>query len=74
MSLAPIVPHWQDNVVMMLVKFEHYLNTGNLVGSAVRDGFGGTEEICGFGSAVNPNAAIFKVKTGIFLLEQNPHR
>lgn len=59
---APIAPHGHDNVVVMLVKLEDQLNPGNLVGRAIGNSFGGTEEIGGFGGAVNPNAAVFEIQ------------
>ena len=73
-DLAAVISQRQDDVVMVLVKFEHNMHAGNLMRGAECHRFGGTKEIRGFGGAVYPNTAVFEIKACVFLLEQNPHR
>jgi len=72
--LPATAPHWHHDIIMMLIEFEHQLNARNLVRRTIRNGFGGAEEIRCFGRVVEPDAAVFEIQAGIFLLEQNPHR
>jgi hypothetical protein len=59
---------------MMLLKLQHELNVGNLVGGTEGQGFRGTKKIGRLRGVGNPSTESFKVKACILLLKQNPHR
>lgn len=83
MAAAPTLPacqrtppagdHWQDDVVVLLVKLEHHLKSVKLVRRAVVNGLGGTEKIIGLGGVARQIAVRSYVMAAGLVLEQNSH-
>jgi hypothetical protein len=65
--------HWQNNVVAVLLKLEHKLDSTKLVRHAKINCGGGTEEIHRSRTFPSPGIYIFEVKSGFFLLKKYSH-
>ncbi len=60
-------------IVVLLVKFEHQLNSWELVGDAKVDRRGGTDKIHRIGTLAYPGIYILEIKTSLFLLDEYSH-
>jgi hypothetical protein len=60
-------------VVSMLLKFEHQLNSHELIRNAKIDCGRGTEEVHRSRTLPSPGINIFEVKSGFFLLKKYSH-
>jgi hypothetical protein len=63
----------KDDVITMLLEFEHQLNSPKLVRNAKINCGSGTEEVHGSRTLPSPGIDIFEVKSGFFLLKKYSH-
>jgi len=65
--------HWKNDIVFLLVEFQHQLNVFELVARAEIDRGRRTEKIHPFGTIAAPVFDIFKIEPGFFLLKKYSH-
>ena len=63
----------ENDLVLVVVEFQDYLDVGQLIGNAEVDGSGGAEKIHRFSATGNPSTNIFEIEPGFFLLKKYSH-
>jgi hypothetical protein len=65
--------HGQDDIVLLLLEFEDQMHVIELIVYAKIDRGGGADEVHPIGTAAHPRVDIFKIKSGLLVLEKYAH-